>query len=303
MLRACAAGVWPYYNGSSAFSNGTGGTFMYDRYLQKLAAAGGNYIRLWVCPSLVSEPTYDGEQASMLGLGLGALVPFGTYNLEAAWRGDYIVERARALGIKITVVLITTQELCDPGVWCFWEQSSWNVANGGPLADPASLWTDGASLAELRQRWRFVLARWAYATSVFSWELSNENEGFAGWGPVAADAQLALASFVSAHDAYGHLIDNSFMGDGADAQAMEMSPLIAFSSAHIYNAPDFASAVWDSVTPRVPRYAKPAFLQEFGASWKGPLEHELDPTGVAMHSAAWASAVGLGAGTGMQWWW
>lgn len=40
--------------------------------------------------------------------------------------------------------------------------------------------------------------------------------------------------------------------------------------------------------------------QEFGASWKGPLEHELDPSGIGLHNGAWASLVGLGAGTAMQ---
>jgi len=98
------AGVWPYFNGSAQFSNGTGGTYMFDRYLAKLAAAGGNYIRLWACPSLFAEPTWDGEAGSFLGLGLAA-APFGSYDLAAAWRLDYLFERTRALGIKVNLVV------------------------------------------------------------------------------------------------------------------------------------------------------------------------------------------------------
>jgi len=78
---------------------------------------------------------------------------------------------------------------------------------------------------------------------------------------------------------------------------------IAFTAAHGYGDADFAAAVWGMVTPRVARHGKPAFLQEHGASWKGPLQHALDPAGLGSHNAAWASAVGIGAGTGMAWWW
>ena len=301
-------GVWPYFNGSAQFSNGTGGTYMYDRMLPRLAAvSGGNYIRLWACPALVREPTYDGEQGSFLALGLGALVPYGSYNLEAAWRIDYIVELCRALGIKINFVLVTTQEMCDDGgTWCFWDDATWNAANGGPLPNASALWTSPAARAELEQRWRYVAARWAYSTSIFAWELANENDGAAGWGDAAADLQLALASVVAEADPYGHLVSNSFLGysdRGAAVLRMENDARIAFTAAHGYGDGDFAAAVWGMVTPRVAAHGKPAFLQEFGASWKGPLQHVLDPTGLGVHNAAWASAVGLGAGTGMQWWW
>ena len=109
------AGVWPYFNGSARWSNGTGGTYMYDRYLGRLAAAGGNWVRLWLGPSLITEPTWDSELGSFLGMSLMGQVPFGTYNLAAAWRVDYVVELARSLGIKITVVLDAQQACCTPG--------------------------------------------------------------------------------------------------------------------------------------------------------------------------------------------
>ena len=301
-------GVWPYFNGSSRYSNGTGGTYMYDRMLPRLAAVGGNYIRMWACPSLTEEPSYDGEQGSFLDLGLGALVPYGSYNLEAAWRIDYIVELCRTLGIKINLVIFTTQETCeDGGTWCFWNQATWNSANGGPLLNASDLWTNTVAREELEQRWRYVVARWAYATSIFSWELANENDGAAGWGDSAADLQLALASVIIDADPYGHLVDNSFLGfndrKNTPVSRMEDDPRIAFTAAHGYGDGDFAAAVWGMVTPRVAAHGKPAFLQEHGASWKGPLQHTLDSTGIGSHNAAWASAVGIGAGTGMSWWW
>lgn len=50
------------------------------------------------------------------------------------------------------------------------------------------MWVSESSLAW--QRWDYVLARWAYSTSIFSWELANENDDWAGWGPAAASVQV-----------------------------------------------------------------------------------------------------------------
>jgi hypothetical protein len=52
-------------------------------------------------------------------------------------------------------------------------------------------------VAELRQRWQFIVSRWGYATSVFAWELANENDDWSGWGPQAQATQVALAAFIA----------------------------------------------------------------------------------------------------------
>jgi hypothetical protein len=102
-------GCWPYFNGSAAFDNATGASYMYDRFLPKLAAAGGNWIRLWVGPSLVRDVSWQGEEGSFLSVALASKVAFGAYNLEAAWRIEHIVDLCRSLGIKISLVLEAQQ--------------------------------------------------------------------------------------------------------------------------------------------------------------------------------------------------
>lgn len=57
------------------------------------------------------------------------------------------------------------------------------------------------------------------------------------------------------------MVDDSFGDPGVAQPAIEGSALIAFTSAHSYNAPDFAEAVWSYVTPRVAKWGKPAFLE------------------------------------------
>ena len=300
------AGTWPYFNGSSAFSNGTGGTYAYDRWLPRLAAAGGNFIRLWLGPSLARQPTWDGELGTMLAMALmgsddGSAV-FGEYNLRAAWRVDYVVELCRRLGVKIALVLDAQQAFCKlPGTWCFWDESVYNVANNGPLADPAEYYTNSATLLELRQRWAYVVSRWGYATSIFTWELANENDDWPAWGPECIAQQAALASWLPTIDPNKHMVDNSFSGSRTIV-GFEDQPQVAFTSVHEYDWPDTAQLVWKSATPKVAQLTKPSFVEEFGASWTGPLQHLLDPTGIGMHTGAWASLCGLAAGSAMQWW-
>ena len=77
-------GAWPYFNGSARYDNASGASYMYDRFLPKLAAAGGNWIRLWLGPSLVRDVAWDGEQGSFLALALAGKARFGEYNLAAA---------------------------------------------------------------------------------------------------------------------------------------------------------------------------------------------------------------------------
>lgn len=98
------------------------------------------------------------------------------------------------------------------------------------------------------------------------------------------------------------MVDDSF-GGSATIVGFEDQPEVAFTSVHEYDWPDTAQLVWQACTPKVARLAKPSFVEEFGASWKGPLQHVLDPTGIGQHTGAWASLVGLAAGTAMQWWW
>ena len=230
------SGVWPYFPGSSQWSNGTGGTYAFDRWVPSLAAAGGNFIRLWLGPSLVRQPEWLGERGTMLGLALmgsddGSAV-FGEYNLAAAWRVDYIVELCRRLGVKIALVLDAQQAFCElPGTWCFWNASTYNVANNGPLSDPSTYYTTQATLFELRQRWAYVVSRWGYSTSIFSWELANENDDWPAWGPACVAQQAALASWLPTIDVNNHMVDDSFSGSRL-IKGFEDQPQVAFTSVH-----------------------------------------------------------------------
>ena len=302
-------GCWPYYNGSCAYDNVTGGSFAYDRLLTKLAGVGGNWIRLWLGPSLVRNPAVNAELGSFLDMALPAMgMPFASYNLAAAWRVNYVIDLARSLGVKITVVLEALQTFD-----LFWGDSAYNAANGGPLEDASLLWASVPAVAEFGQRWDYIVSRYGYSSSVFSWELQNEANDWPGKFSAAALAvQLGLLARIRALDPYHHLVQSSFSGvpgSAAEIDAFQSDPRVAFTVVHAYPNPafslpcDVAATVWRMVAPLARRYAKPSFLEEFGASYVGPEQHILDPRGVGLRTGAWASLVGGAAGTAMQWFW
>jgi hypothetical protein len=305
------SGCYPYFNGSCAFDDEAGGTFMYDRLLPALAAVGGNWVRLWVGPSLVREVDMNGERSSFLGLALqGVGTTFGEYSLAAAWRLDYVVALARALGIKITLVGEAQQSFAPEA---FWNASAYNVANGGPLGSATNLWAAPQVAAELAQRWDFLVARAAHSSSIFSWELQNEAQDWpGGFSSAALAVQLALLERLRAGDGYAHMVESSFSGksgSGPQIAAFNGDARVAFTSVHAYPNPDFqlpcdvAATVWRAVAPNARSLGKPCFLEEFGATYLGPEQHALDPTGVGLRTGSWASLVGGAAGTAMQWYW
>ena len=299
-------GCWPYFNGSARYDNATGSTYMYDRFLPKLAEVGGNWIRLWVGPSLVRDVSYDGEAGSFLPLAIAAKAPFGEYNLAAAWRVEYVVELCRRLGVKISLVMETSQ-CFSSGTWGFWGACAFNAANGGPLGDPKDVFSNPRSYAEFEQRSLYALARYGHSTSIFSFEHQNEADDWpGGFDGSALAASLSLADLFARWDAYGHLVDNSFGGVAplsGPIHAWEASPRCAFTSVHAYNMADVAEAVFSTVTRHVGALQKPCFMEEFGARWEGPYQPAVDPAGVGMHTGAWASLVGLGSGSAMVWFW
>ena len=303
------AGCWPYFNNSCAFDNVTGGSYAFDRLLPRLAQAGGNWIRLWLGPSLARNPALFGETGSFLGMSLASMgASFGSYNLAAAWRVNHVVDLARSLGVKITAVLEAQQAFS-----LFWNESTYNVANGGPISDASAVWASGAAVAELEQRWDYVISRYGYSSSIFSWELQNEANDWPGkFSASALAVQLGLMARIQARDAYGHLVQSSFSGEpgsAAEIDAFQRDPRVAFTVVHAYPNPafslpcDVAASVWEMVTPLAKRYAKPSFLEEFGASYLGPEQHSLDPKGVGLRTGAWASLMGGAAASAMQWYW
>eukprot|EP00041_Stephanoeca_diplocostata_P017045 m.339087 g.339087 ORF g.339087 m.339087 type:complete len:724 (+) comp20575_c0_seq4:99-2270(+) len=281
------------YNYTLKYKYAHWGTFMYDRYLSRMASSGGNYVRLWIGLSC------DESAATPLSLAGGPAGSFGTYNLQAAWRIDYLLSLARSLNIKVLLCFEAQQSF-----QMLFNRSIYSAGNGGPLTNPSNLWTNADVHAEWNQRLRYATARFGHSTALFAWQLFNEFNDFPGFDETLAlrlGAQLTHA--VRQADPYSHLVHNSFGGLPLEPFWNQMN----FTTFHAYNAVDFGTEALVHLRTLQNQSDMPVFWGECGLSTKGnedgALWWSVDPESVHLHNALWASAVSTAAGGCMHWWW
>jgi len=273
-------------------------TYDYDSYFRKMAAANENFTRIWMCSwSLELE---------------GAKLD--DYRLDNAWRLDHIIAFARTYGIAF--------KLCLDNFYDFAQRrhSPYLRAQGGMCDQPADFFTSEQAKAHYRRRLRYIVARWAHAPQIMAWELWNEmdyapserGKVLSRKEPYMLEWTAEMAAELHRLDPYGHLVTNTLAAytDWPEFWAM---PALDFVQLHCYihegweptpKQYDAAAMVLDQARD-FEQFRKPYLIAEFGfhaAGGKNPL-NKLDPTGVHLHNALWASCLGGAAGAPMLWWW
>lgn len=295
--------------------HGAGGTADYERWLDRYAAEGVNVIRIWM-------PRWT----------IGLFYPPAELrdwreNLDRAWQLDRIFELAEARGIHVMLVLLNHgafSEDFNPG----WHLNPFNAALGGPLDEPLDVWTDPEGRRILRHLFRYVAARWGYATNLLCWELWNEANLTAPAGQFGAPLPLPIDDVVAWHremaaalreaDPNDHLVSTS-SSDGIEAlfgQVMPPAshtlrpvwdlPEIDFAQLHLYaGVPTaFLPLFRPTVANRRPPAGGPVLVAEAGVNAAGPAETLADdPLGEGFHDVLWSGLFAEAFGTGMPWWW
>jgi hypothetical protein len=285
------------------------GTYSYDEWIARLAAQGGNYIRLWM-------PSWAFALEWIQRDGGGALVSssLGNYTdrLNRAWQLDYVIELARQHGIQ---VMLSIQ---NHGAFSLSSNSEWadcpyNAANGGPLVQPREFFTDEEARELFKRRLRYIVGRWGYAPNIMTWELWNEVDLADQPSPTELlDWHREMAAELRTLDPYDRLISTSTsLGDaltpGATFNALWELDDIDYTQAHYYsfdgNPADFTQ-IFPRITRRLLRAGKPAFISEAGVDFQGPAETlEFDPEADGFHDILWSAVFSEAFGIGMSWWW
>ena len=276
------------------------GSFAYDSWYARLAEQGATYARLWM-PSWAF-----GIEWSDTGLG--------DYRarLGRAWQLDHVVGLGEQLGIRQVLSLLNHGAFSQTHN-SEWVQNPYNAANGGPLGMPGEVFTNAEAKELLKQRFRYIVARWGYSTAVLAWELWNEADLVSPYAPGASASWHAeMASYLREIDPYDHLVSTSLAFGPSDGSVWARAGL-DYTQFHFYSRPFgddpklFPNIAQDAswwMPGMQTAYQRPTLLAEFGVDARGPSEtFAADPQGIGLHDGLWGGALSQAFGTGMTWWW
>jgi len=277
------------------------GTFAYDRFLSRMAANDENLARVWFVPwafEIEWSHRYDYHYKNL-----------GRYNLENAWRLDYVLQKAERLGIHVMITLDTHGRF---GVKTDsdWQTSPYNIRNGGFLTEPSGFFTHPRARRLYEQRIRYIMARWGYSTAVFSWEILNEID-LVEYYPQSYTSIIywhrQAAEWIRSLDQGRHILTSNvywWLGRPIGRnQRLPVDPFwnmacVEYTSAHLFDKrliETFAGALG-----RMDDYNKIFLVTECGDEVFGG---EPQTTANYIHTALWSSHVMPFAAAAMPWWW
>ena len=210
-------------------------------------------------------------------------------------------------------------------VWADWNESntgtqSWgnnpyNVANGGPAANPLELLQD----TEARQLWlqwlQILVIRWEGRPNILGWEVFSELNLITGASEAAAVGFVeSAAAVIRGADTRDRPVTSSLAGIN-DWPALSQSDAMDFIQIHPYaeNPPssgNLDALILTTVRQRLTQYGKPVFIGECGLDSRPPVDPVRDPqetltmssqAPVGINHAIWASVVS-GAMNGRMLW-
>lgn len=181
----------------------SGATYFTDLSLREVLPNGG------LGPELLSKPNFNCHQY---------------ISLLEAYRADLEVEDAKANGIYLKVVLQEKQDAIFPRI-----QSDGSAGDASPNNFYA--WATHACRTYQQYFWRYVIARYGYATNIHSFELCNEGDPFNGYHVGALEA---FSAFFATHDPNKHLCTTSNWHSYPTSEMWGNCPSAGYTDWHMY---------------------------------------------------------------------
>jgi len=268
----------------------------YTNWLGKLSSNGGNFIRVWMADwSFGLE--WQNNNNGYLGLK--------KYKQSNAYYLDWLLDKCAASGVYMMLCLNHHGQVStttNPE----WANNPYNSALGGPCTNTWDFFTNSDAQDDIKNRLKYIVARYGYATSLMSWELFNEVEWTDNFDTYKADItnwHNTMASYIRSLDVYSHLVTTSYANDYNDPNTWNLSS-IDFTQTHYYvTTPKIESIIASGERNYVSTYKKPSLNGEFGLSGDASTLGTTDPNGVYIHNAIWGTAFSGSMGSAMSWWW
>lgn len=268
----------------------------YKKWLTQLSDNGGNFFRLWQCH---------------WGLGLewknnvSGFSGLRKYKQNTAFYTDWLLDFCGEKGIYLMYCLQHHGQVSS-NVNPNWGESPYNSANGGPCANTWDFFTNTAAKNHVKNRYRYMMARWGYSRQIMSWELFNEvdwTDQFATKKGEVAAWHDEMAAYLIDKDPNRHLVSTSFAQDFYEPSVWNQ-PNIDFTQTHYYiETPNLERALANGIRKYLGDFGKPTINAEFGLTTSGTGLSTLDPDGIHLHNCLWGSLFAGAMGTGATWWW
>lgn len=239
-------------------------------------------------------------------LDSGSRIKSGVYSMSQAssamW--DNIFKSAEDMGMYICFVLTQHGETSQTGSDARFDASVWHQNKGGYITDCKEFFTDRKTIDAFKAYTRYIISRWGYSESLFTWELVNEID-LSGAGKAKMYEELRawmkeITECIKGYDSYKHLVSSSVADYHNPLASYNIFDFVNF---HYYNynslndVTNFIKSTWQE-------YKRPVLVGEFGLQGQprkafGGGTKDL----TVIHQGNWVGVMGGAAGCGMNWWW
>ncbi|MCC5024592.1 MAG: hypothetical protein J6386_18155 [Candidatus Synoicihabitans palmerolidicus] len=173
-----------------------------------------------------------------------------------------------------------------------WSDNPWNVAVGGFLDSPDDFFTNDQARQLTRDKYRHIVARWGYSSSIMAWELFNEvnwtnsRQGDAAKNATVAAWHTEMARLLRRYDVHDHLVTTS---DNDVHHALWDA--MDYYQPHIYPNNGILGVQTLELDPST--LDRPILYGEMGDNNMSGLTSEQRTSGVANPLLAWSGLFGL----------
>ncbi|MCM8815636.1 MAG: DUF5060 domain-containing protein [Candidatus Omnitrophica bacterium] len=270
------------------------GTINFETWLADMKENGENFFETWMAAWWIAIEWKK---------GYGSYQGIGRYNLENAWKLDWILERAEKNGIYIQLVIInhgSVSTYCDQE----WQDNPYNVVNGGFLNSPEEFFVNQKAKELFKKRLRYIVARWSYSPFIFSWELVNEMNLIGSSNQfykkdVLAKWYAEIGDYLAQIDPYNHMITGHYTilydSDVFKLPQVDFVLTNAYYNVNSGNIVDYLKTIADFNA----RFKKPHFVSEYGGNWNAGPQPLIEAD---LHNGIWAGAHLEFAAVPLFWW-
>ena len=203
------------------------GTYAFDYFFPRFKEEGLNFVRTWMA-AWWAGIEWDEEYHSRYD-GVGR---YSTYN---AWRLDYMFDLAAENDLFIELTFNSHGQLRRDKYDAEWRYNPYASRNGGYLPSPAAFFTSEQAKADVKKRYRYIVARWGYSQHLMSYDMWNEIDlSEAPNIPQIAKWHEEMAQYLRDIDPWDHLVVTHICLYGTNADPIWELPQIAYIQADAY---------------------------------------------------------------------